>query len=56
MSNEIQEALDRVRALHHPAQTDVEPWAAGYRFTGYHCTHDGQHWPCDTIAVLEATK
>jgi len=49
-------ALGAVLAVHKPAHAPVEPWAAGYKWMGHHCAHDGQHWPCETIAELEAAK
>jgi hypothetical protein len=47
-------ALDGVVAGHQHAHKAVEPWAAGYRFTGDHCALDGDHWPCPTVAAVVA--
>ena len=45
--------LNAVRDLHKDTHRTVEPWAAGYKWTGHHCTHDGQSWPCETVAAME---
>jgi hypothetical protein len=45
-------ALEAVRELHKDARKEVELWARGHRWTGHHCTHDGEHWPCHTVAAI----
>lgn len=52
MVREQRAAIERVEALHTFEHTGVEPWAAGYRYSGDHCGFDGEHWPCATIAAL----
>jgi hypothetical protein len=45
-------AVERALELHVKRHAPAEPWAQGYKFTGEHCGHDGQHWPCETVAAL----
>ena len=49
-----QAKLAAVRAVHKGAHSGpVEPWAQGYKWSGHHCAHDGQTWPCETIAAMD---
>ena len=45
--------IKAVRELHVYENRPVEKWARGHRFTGEHCAHDGEQWPCRTIRALE---
>jgi hypothetical protein len=47
---EQQAAIERVREVHKDGHSGpVEPWAAGYKWIGHHCTHDGQSWPSESV-------
>lgn len=54
LARKQQAAIEAVGALHKRDHKDVEPWAKGYRYTGDHCAHDGESWPCTTMEALEA--
>ena len=52
---EAEARIKAVENLHVYENRPVEKWARGHRFTGEHCAHDGQQWPCRTIRALDGT-
>ena len=45
--------IKAVENLHVYENRPVEKWARGHRYTGEHCAHDGEQWPCRTIRALD---
>ena len=53
LAKELLGALQALTNLHAMTHKTVEPWAAGYPWTGDHCAFDGEHWPCTTIDTIQ---
>ena len=50
---EAEARIKAVENLHVYENRPVEKWARGHRYTGEHCAHDGEQWPCRTIRALD---
>jgi hypothetical protein len=55
MSRDQQAVIERVREMHHRECGDYRD-GFGQVWTGDHCIHCRDEWPCPTIAALTATE